>query len=127
MGSWILIYDGDCGFCRRQVERVRRWDRERRVQAIPFQELDLVRFGVSRADVEEAMHLVSPAGEVWRGAQAARELLHLLPRVRPLVWLFSLPGVMFAAERAYRWVARHRHRFGCESEVCRRGGVTGEA
>ena len=22
-----LIYDGDCGFCRRWVERVRRWDR----------------------------------------------------------------------------------------------------
>jgi hypothetical protein len=29
---------------------------------------------------------------------------------------------MFLAERVYRWIARHRHRFGCESRVCRRGG-----
>lgn len=123
MDRWTLIYDGDCEFCQRQVEFVKRWDTERRIEAIPFREAELERYGVSRAAAEEAMHLVVPSGAVWRGAAAAREVLRLLPRLRLTVWLFRLPGAMFVAERVYRWVARRRHHFGCSSAVCRRAGV----
>ncbi|MGD8699284.1 MAG: DUF393 domain-containing protein [Gemmatimonadales bacterium] len=122
MSRWTLIYDGDCGFCRRQVALIARWDRAGRLTAIPFQDADLERYGVSREDAEQAMQLVGPSGAVWAGATAARELAWLLPALRPFAWLFRLPGAMFLAERVYRWIARHRHRFGCESRVCRRGG-----
>ncbi len=121
MDRWLLIYDGDCGFCRRQIEIIERYDTQQLVQPVPFQGADLARYGLTRRATEEAMHLVSPSGEVWRGAAAAREIFRLLPRARPLVWLFKLPGSMFVAERVYAWVARRRHRFGCESEVCHRG------
>ncbi len=119
--QWTLIYDGECEFCRRQVDRVARWDRNERITPVPFQDADLSRYGLSRAAAEEAMHLVSPREEVWRGAQAGREIVQLLPGGKLLSWLFRLPGAMFIAERVYRWVARRRHRFGCESDVCRRG------
>ena len=122
---WTLIYDGDCEFCRRQVDRVRRRDRRGRIEPLPFQTVDLTRYGIELAAAEEAMHLVGPSGTVWRGAEAARETLRLLPVGRPLVWLFSVPGAMFAAELVYRWVARRRHRFGCDSSVCRRGTADG--
>ncbi|MGD2151623.1 MAG: DUF393 domain-containing protein [Gemmatimonadales bacterium] len=125
MASWTLIYDGDCRFCRRQVDFLRRWDGRGRIEAVPFQTADLERYGIERSAAEEAMHLVAPTGGVWRGAAAARELLRLLRCGRPLVWLFSVPGAMFAAERVYSWVARRRHRFGCESGACRRGGARG--
>ena len=100
---------------------VERWDEGDRIEALPFQMADLQRLGVSREAAEEAMHLVAPSGTVWRGAEAAREVLRLLPAVRPLVWLFRAPGAMFVAETVYRWIARRRHRFGCDSVVCRRG------
>ncbi len=119
---WTLIFDGDCGFCRRQVRWIQRHDARGLIAPVPLQVADLDRYGVSRAAAEEAMHLVAPSGTVWRGAAAARELLRLLPGIRHLVWVFHIPGVMFVAERVYRWVARRRHRFGCESPVCRRGG-----
>lgn len=119
--SYTLVYDGDCGFCQRQVDLIRRWDRGDLIEAVPFQTADLERLGLSRGAVEEAMHLVSPIGRTWRGAAAARELLALLPGGRPLTWLFSLPGAMHVAERIYRWIARRRHRFGCGSDLCRRG------
>jgi len=125
MENWTLIYDGDCQFCRRQVDFLRRWDRRRRIEAVPFQTADLASYGIERSAAEEAMHLVAPTGSVWRGAAAARELLRLLRCGRLLVWLFSIPGAMFAAERVYGWVARRRHRFGCESRVCRRGAAGG--
>lgn len=119
--KWILIYDGDCEFCRRQIRLLERWDVHKRIEHLPFQEADLDRFGLTREAVEEAMHLVAPGGETTRGAQAAREVLGLVPRGRALTWLFRLPGAMPVAEHIYRWVAKRRHRFGCGSEVCRRG------
>ncbi len=125
MSGWTLIYDGDCQFCRRQVDRLQRMDRRGLVEAVPFQTADLSRFGIELAAAEEAMHLVGPSGTVWWGAEAARELFRLLPLGRPLVWLLAAPGAMFAAERVYRWVARRRHRFGCDSSVCRRSTVGG--
>ena len=33
-----LIYDGECGFCRRSVDLLRRWDREQRIALVPFQD-----------------------------------------------------------------------------------------
>ena len=121
MTTWRLIYDGDCGFCRRQIEFVDRLDAGDVIEFEPFQEADLARYGISRAEAEEAMQLVSPSGNVWAGAEAARELFRTLPRTRPLAWLFKLPGVMFVAKHIYRFIARRRHRFGCESDVCQRG------
>jgi len=122
MAHWVLIYDGDCEFCQRQVGLVSRWDERNRIEPLPFREADLESYGVEQQAAEEAMHLVSPAGDVWRGAAAARETLKLLPKLRPLAWLFYLPGAMFVAERLYRWIAKRRHRFGCSSDLCERGG-----
>ncbi|UCF21283.1 MAG: DUF393 domain-containing protein [Gemmatimonadota bacterium] len=120
MGTWILIYDGDCQFCQRQVDLIRRWDVDGRIEPLPFQRADLARLGVERAAAEEAMHLVAPSGQVWRGAEAARALIGLLPRLRGLAWVFRFPGAMGFSEAAYRWVAKRRHRFGCGSSACRR-------
>lgn len=120
--TYTLVYDGDCEFCRRQVGLIERWDRGHAIDAVPFQTADLQRLGVGRQAAEEAMHLVSPGGHAWRGAAAARQLLTLLPGGRLLAWLFDLPGAMYLAERIYRWIARRRHRLGCGSELCRRGG-----
>lgn len=121
MDRWLLIYDGDCGFCRRQIALIERHDVGGLLEPVPLQRADLQRYGLSREAAEEAMHLVSPGGEIWRGAAAAREILKLVPRGRPLAWIFKLPGAMFVAERVYGWVARRRHRFGCESAFCHRG------
>jgi predicted DCC family thiol-disulfide oxidoreductase YuxK len=121
VSKWTLIYDGECEFCRRQVGLVARWDRAGHIEAVPFQRAELERYGVGRDAAEQAMQLVAPSGAVWSGAAAARELSRLLPTLRPFAWLFYVPGATFIAERTYRWVAKHRHRFGCKSRVCRRG------
>jgi predicted DCC family thiol-disulfide oxidoreductase YuxK len=123
MWRWTLIYDGQCKFCQRQVERALRWDADRRIEAVPFQTADLGRYGVSRDAAKDAIHLIGPSGTVWSGAAAARELSRLLPMTRPLSWLWAVPGAMAVAERTYRTVARRRHRFGCESDACRRGAA----
>ena len=71
-----LIYDGNCGFCRRWVERVRRWDRRGRLEMVPYQTVDLeTRFpGVSRADCVERIHLVDERAAGARDSTRAGRL-----------------------------------------------------
>jgi predicted DCC family thiol-disulfide oxidoreductase YuxK len=106
-----LIYDGECGFCRQAVDLVRRWDRERRIALVPFQDQARVAaFGIPLPALAAAMHLVlaPPDGRVFAGADAAPEILKLLPRRRWLAWPFLLPGVLPLARRVYAWIARRR-------------------
>ena len=107
-----LIYDGDCGFCRRSVDLLQRWDREQRIALVPFQDQARVAgFGISLPALAAAMHLILPPpdGRVLAGADAIPELLRLLPGKRWLAWGFRVPGVLPVARRLYAWIARRRH------------------
>jgi len=107
-----LIYDGDCGFCRRSVDLLQRWDREQRIALIPFQDqARIAAFGIPLLALAAAMHLILPApdGRVLAGADAVPELLRLLPGKRWLAWGFRVPGVLPVARRLYAWIARRRH------------------
>lgn len=104
-----LIYDGECGFCRETVALISRWDREGRLTMIPFQDLGRVAaFRIPLPALAAAMHLVLPDGRVLAGADAAADLLRMLPGKRWLAYLFALPGVLPVARRVYGWIARQR-------------------
>jgi len=104
-----LFYDGECGFCRDAVAVLSRWDREGRIELIPFQDAARVaQFGLPLPALAAAMHLVLPDGRVVAGADAVPELGRLLPGKRWLVWLFAVPGVRPIARRAYAWIAARR-------------------
>lgn len=104
-----LIFDGECGFCRRSVELVRRWDRDQRLRYVPFQDESAVgRFGIALPALAASMHLVLPDGRVFAGADAVPELGKLLPGKRWWSWAFAVPGVRPAARRVYRRIAERR-------------------
>jgi acetyl esterase len=105
-----LIYDGECGFCRQTVAMISKWDRERRLTLIPFQdEARVAAFRIPFPALAAAMHLVLPDGRVLAGADAAADLLRLLPGKRWLAYVFAVPGVLPVARRVYAWIARQRH------------------
>jgi predicted DCC family thiol-disulfide oxidoreductase YuxK len=55
-------------------------------------------------------HLVAPDGRSYSGGEAVPQLARLLPAGAPIAALAStFPRT---ADRAYRWVARHRERLG---------------
>lgn len=104
-----MIFDGECGICRQSVDLLRRWDREQVLRYLPFQdEAAVARFGIALPALAAAMHLVLPDGRVYAGADAAPELLRLLPGKRWLAWPFAVPGAMPIARRVYAWIAARR-------------------
>lgn len=102
-----LIYDADCGFCRRWVARFKRWDRHDRVRLLPLQDPAAPALARRpREALQRAAHLVREDGAVFAGAWAAREALAYLPAGWLPRALLHLPGAMALADRAYRWMAR---------------------
>ena len=111
MAGSVLIFDGECGFCRRSVRILR--SRVRRVPTVvAWQSIDPSDYGTTEAACREAVQHVGSDGRVRGGADAVARLL----TEAGLPWVvigraMSLPGVIHAARPAYRWVARNRHRF----------------
>ena len=104
-----LIYDGECGMCRDAVTLLRRWDRDTRFGYVPFQdEAAVAGFGIPLPALAAAMHLVLPDGRVFAGADAAPEILKLLPGKRWVSSVFAVPGVRPIARRVYAWIAARR-------------------
>jgi predicted DCC family thiol-disulfide oxidoreductase YuxK len=106
--AW-LIWDGDCGFCRRSVEHLRPRVGER-VAFEPYQSAH-VRFpDIPREAFASAVHLVEPGGRVSRGAEAIFRTLAYGGRTRSLPFLVYrfVPGFAATSEWVYRQVAGHR-------------------
>ena len=99
----LMIFDGDCDFCRRWI---RRWSRAigNRVECLPFQDPRVPKqFPALRREIlAKAVHF----------AEAAfRALAHNPAKGRLLNWYLRSPSFANFAERAYRFVAEHRTLF----------------
>jgi predicted DCC family thiol-disulfide oxidoreductase YuxK len=106
----LLIYDGDCRFCRRQVSRCRRVAADA-VEYLPAQTDELrERFPELPLDtLLSAVHFITPAGTIHTGADAIYQLFAVAPRWKCPVWLYRhLPGFAEISEAVYRFVAGHR-------------------
>jgi predicted DCC family thiol-disulfide oxidoreductase YuxK len=106
----VMVYDGECNFCRLWICRWQQSTGER-VDYIPYQEPTLrSRFPeLPINDLQQAVHLVLTDGSVCRAAEAAFRALAENPHERWLLdWYHLSPPFAFLTERAYRLVARHR-------------------
>jgi predicted DCC family thiol-disulfide oxidoreductase YuxK len=106
-----MIYDGDCGFCRRWIGRWRRWTGER-VKYAPSQEVagDFPEIPAPR--LRESVALIEPGGRVSFGAEAVARSLAVRAPGRVLLWIYlRVPGARLFGDAAYRRVARGRGRW----------------
>jgi len=104
----ILIYDGDCAFCRRWIERWRRITGDR-VEYVPYQEAAARFPQIPLQEFKSAVQLVEPDGKVYRAAEAVFRSLAAVRAYRGLLWAYlHLPGMRAVSERLYRYVADHR-------------------
>jgi len=105
----LLLFDGECGFCRRWIERWRK-KAQGTVDFKPYQEV-LNNFPqVSEAACEKAVQLVLPDGSVISGAHAVFKALGFSGNFyRSLDRLYDrLPLFGKLSEKAYQWVSDHR-------------------
>src|SRR5438876_176920 len=105
----LLIWDGECDFCRLWIERWREIT-EGKVDYATYQEA-AVRFPEIPVDeFTRAMAFIKPDGDVFFAAEAVyRSLAHRRSR-RWLAWSYDrVPGFAAVSETGYGFIARHRN------------------
>ena len=103
----LLIYDGDCAFCRLWVEAWREETGDRVIYA-PSREIAEKFPDIPRAKYRRAVQLIDVDGRRLEGAQAVFRVLSHAPGRGWLIKLYEAPLVAPVSEWAYGLVSRHR-------------------
>jgi predicted DCC family thiol-disulfide oxidoreductase YuxK len=105
-----IVWDGDCGFCRRAVEWALAHDRDGLFVAVPYQELPSPPMTPALRDAcRAAVHVETADGRWLRGGRACLFVLERVgwprlarvARVAPLVWLVELGYRLVAGNRGF--------------------------
>lgn len=107
---WVL-WDGECGFCRRSVDWLKARDTQDRLHPVPYQMAPSPPMTpeLHRA-CAHAVHVVEPDGTVHRAGRAVLFALQLVGwRVLPRI--LRLPPLIWFVELGYWIVARNRRWF----------------
>ncbi|MBI5576823.1 MAG: DUF393 domain-containing protein [Deltaproteobacteria bacterium] len=109
-GKAVLIYDGDCAFCRKTAEWIASRSDPDAFEFLSCHSDDLAkRFPqIERLACLQAMHLVLPGGNILVGERAIPEILRRIRRYRLVAALFRLPGAGLLSSAFYRWFAKNR-------------------
>lgn len=120
----ILLFDGQCAFCRKSVGILKRLDWFHRIRfqdARDVPKLPPCAEPLVPEKLLEEMHLVTADGRhALAGYRAIRWLAWRAPPLWPLVPFLYLPGALWLGSRLYRRIARNRfHLLPCEHGLCR--------
>jgi len=104
----LLIWDGECHFCHRWIERWREITAGR-IDYEAFQTAAAKFPEIPPSEFQKSIQLVETDGRVFRGAEAVFRSLGHSRHHRCLTWsYYHVPGVAPVSEAAYGFVARHR-------------------
>jgi len=110
MGQWYLIYDDKCEICNTGVTKVRQRDKSNLIKLVPLSnprlppELTLP----SDEEMQKHLHLISPDGETFKGADALARMLSIFPDSKFAARVASFPPFKPIARLIYSIVARNR-------------------
>ena len=122
-GAHIILFDDECPLCTFQMRLLTWLDWRNVLSFSPVSEPRSAELAphLTREELLEAIHCVTPEGRIYRGARCIRFIGLRLPLLSPVALFLWFPGVIWFAEKTYQWVSRHRRLlsrlFGCK-EAC---------
>ena len=122
--KYIVIYDGDCGFCESSVNLMKKLDWLRRFAFVPFQDDQVLQKykGLTKEICEKEIYLVKENGEkkIYSGGYDALKIMSLhLPLTFLISWFFFLPGVTQTGKTIYKLIAQNRHKIKIGKKICK--------
>jgi predicted DCC family thiol-disulfide oxidoreductase YuxK len=107
----VLIYDGECSFCRLWIEHWHRLTGDH-VDYQPSQTVAHQYPQISSHEFAQAVQFVLPDGTFYSGAEAVFRLLQHTSKRGWLLWVYQhVPGFALFSERAYGFIAINRNFF----------------
>ncbi len=116
----VVIYDGHCQFCTRQVQRLHRWDGQQRLAFLSLHDPSVATEypDLSKNELMQAMYFIDRNKKRHRGAAALRAISRRLPRLWPLAALMHIPLTLPLWSWGYHQIAKRRYKLNCDSDAC---------
>ena len=120
MSKHVVLYDSDCPLCTFQMRLLTWLDWFNKVELIPINDprSETIAPHLTREELREAIHCITPEGKIYRGARCIRFLGMRMPLLVPMALFLWIPGVIWFAEKFYMWISRNRLTlskiFGCK-------------
>lgn len=126
-GTDVVIYDGECNFCKAQVARLRSLDCCG--NRLSYLSLHDPRVGqryphLSHEQLMAQMHVVDVRGRCFGGSDAVRYLSRRLPWLWPLMPALHFPGSAGLWRWGYQQIAKRRYRISGRSRDCELGACS---
>ncbi|WP_417851839.1 thiol-disulfide oxidoreductase DCC family protein [Thalassoglobus sp.] len=116
-----VFYDGDCPLCKREINLLKRWDKQQRIQFtnIAAEDFSAEEIGIPFEDLMAEIYGRLPDGSTVKGVEVFRQLYSAVG-FSWLVGLSRIPGISHLLNFGYRVFARNRLRFTgrCNKESC---------
>lgn len=122
-GSDVVVFDGNCQFCTRQVQRLHQLD-ARRLSFLSLHDPQVRELcpNLTHEQLMAEMFVVEPSGRQHGGAAAFRYLTRKLPWLWPLAPIMHLPFSLPLWAWLYGHIAKRRYWFNrkavCDSDSC---------
>ncbi len=105
----LMIWDGECHFCRLWIERWREITRGK-VEYATYQEVAEKFPEISRTEFQRAVACIDREGKVFFAAEAVYRSLRCRSSRKWLAWSYDhVPGFAPVSETIYKFIARHRN------------------
>jgi predicted DCC family thiol-disulfide oxidoreductase YuxK len=118
----VVVFDGDCRFCRARIAEFQKLDQNNAMEFMPRQEPSCEERlpSVRGIDLEDGILFVEPNGKVHVAADAIYQMYSVCPATKNYVWLYHIPVLKQAIQLGYRLIAMNRRRLGqtCENNIC---------
>lgn len=111
-GRYVVLYDGHCRFCTAGAKKLLGWMGKVDVELADFQAAGVLdRFpGLTYEMCMERLHLVTPAGQVFAGAEALARAAGTRPVLGKVAYVYFVPGLRQLVDGLYGIIATHRYR-----------------
>jgi predicted DCC family thiol-disulfide oxidoreductase YuxK len=109
-----VVFDGDCGFCRRSIEYLKVMDLLGKCEYIAFQsvgDLRVLHSDLTPEKVKSELYLITSDGRLYGGYFAFRQLGWIMPMLYPALAVMYFPGAGIVGSRVYRFIAQNRYLF----------------
>ena len=122
----VMIYDGNCNFCRKNVTRIHRLDGQGRIAFVSLHDPFVTKNypDLTHQMLMTQMYLVDRQGRRHAGPESLKYLSRKLPKLWPLAVILHIPFSMPVWQAIYRWIAKRRYLFGgakCDDGACHIG------
>lgn len=118
-----VIYDGECSFCRKRIEEIRKLDKNNALEFLPRQDQSSEeRFPqIVGINLDDGILCITHDGKTHVAAEAMYQIGRRLPTTRSWVWLYNVPLLKQVFQLAYKIIAANRRRLGqvCSDGLCK--------